>query len=481
VPHNESILETGSLDLDFFSARFVLSCTPESAPSTDVEVDAVVGGEPTQDQLFGPHLPADLCALALPCVGTRHVTDAQSLSALSLCSSLAGSLRLDGGPDHTTFISPGDTSLSCLQRIDGRLTVEFDSAESELPMPALISVGGLHYSQNERPTTFSGLKNLRRVRGDLEIVRNDLLVTFNGLRRVKEVEGHLYISQNYKLDEIKGPKYLTDVGGDVDIYHGTLSAFHGMSSLKTIAGNLRVTDTETVVMSWFSGLEDVGTIRIHDNPLMTSITGLSSLASTRDDLQIKQNDDLLDLSGLSQLQEVGQDLSLSHNPSLSDLTGFSSLEEVQRNVWLSNMNGLTSLAGWEHLREARRELGIRECRNLETADLPALTRLGTLELHTNESLTGIDLPGVEDLDDLMVKDNESLQSLEGLENVVDANLVALISNKELTSLEGLSSLTSLRTLRIKDNPSLCQQAAEDFAAGFDLYNEPKIENNGPCP
>ncbi|WP_420573488.1 hypothetical protein [Kordia sp.] len=151
----------------------------------------------------------------------------------------------------------------------------------------------------------------------------------------------------------------------------------------------RASDDHTPVPSDITDLTPLQTIinvtqqiEIQNNPMLTSLDGLSSLSVVAGFI-MNNNENITSLEGLDRLKTIsgnsfvigqvvlnGGVISLFNNPSLTSIEAFGSISLQSLHLVTINNSGLTSLAGLETI------VGIS---NLNIVDNPNLTSLAALE------------------------------------------------------------------------------------------------------
>lgn len=146
-------------------------------------------------------------------------------------------------------------------------------------------------------------------------------------------------------------------------------------------------------------------------------------------------DDITNLNGLSQLTDVMGDLQIWQNPNLNSLNGLSSLKYIDKKLSLYGNSGLTNLAG-----------------------LPKLDKVRVLEIRNNSNFINlVGMTGISgySIDELYLWENPSLTSLSGLEKLVGINRIDISDNQALTDISALSGITRVYgTLLLGSNNSL---------------------------
>ena len=107
-----------------------------------------------------------------------------------------------------------------------------------------------------------------------------------------------------------------------------------------------------------------------------------------------------------------------------------------------DMHDMESLQGLEDLEVVNKTLYLRQNPKLEN-------------LHALRSLRRV---GTEDVGQLDIVDNDSLETLQGLESLQEARVVVIEANDRLRSIEALENLQRIQTLHVTGNPNLprCQ-------------------------
>jgi hypothetical protein len=157
--------------------------------------------------------------------------------------------------------------------------------------------------------------------------------------------------------------------------------------------------------------------------------------------------DITDLSPLITLTQVTRQIEIQNNPMLTSLDGLSNLAVVAGLV-INNNENLTSLEGMDNLSSISGSV-IFSGQNILNGGLisifnnPALTSVETLSSINPQTLFLIDINGT------------GLTSLNGLENIAEVSRLNIVNNDNLTSLEALSGLTAVDdTVFISGNETL---------------------------
>jgi hypothetical protein len=283
-----------------------------------------------------------------------------------------------------------------------------------------------------------------------------------------EIEGNVIITGIVSdIVNLDGLEVLTNIGGYLKIINNTLlTSLTGLDNLNSIGG-LQISNNVDLIS--LSSLENVtsiqGDLSIGDvtyggNPSLTNLMGLHNIEVIEGNLVIFQNNTLSDFFGNSNLISIEGNLQIYGNHILTSLIGFNNLNYIGGFMEIIDNIALINLAGLEALNTIGDYCRIRNNDNL--TDLTGLNSLsfvgGGLVIETNYDL--LNLTGLESLisigGSLEVLYNGDLQYLTGLENLamIDEHLV-IIGNSNLLSISSLSNLTYISgQISLKNNHSL---------------------------
>jgi len=296
----------------------------------------------------------------------------------------------------------------------------------------------------------------------------------NAYSDITIIEGNLLIgdhAQSTNIDDLTPLTKLLIVRGVLTVVNTDITTLQGLHKLLeanyfVIANNEKLTSLMSV-----SQLEKVyGSLQIDGNHSLSNLEGLEQIVSVGDSLngylQIFNNDGLKSLEGLNALQVVGNNLQLGHNDSLKSISALSSLKGIGESLVIRTNPALTTLQGLENLEFLGRSLFVESNHGL--TDLEHLGSLDTLY-------------------SLKVKDNEGLNTLNGLQDVVYIeNSLEIIGNDALYSLTGLENLVTINgSLEINDNPKLENLVGFDglttVKSDFSIINNQKLSSFNGLP
>ncbi len=175
---------------------------------------------------------------------------------------------------------------------------------------------------------------------------------------------------------------------------------------------------------------------------ITNLNGLSQITKVKN-LKIFNNQALTNLDGLNNLTAITDGsiygkLYIINNPSLQNLDGLENLQEILEDIRIVENPSLTSIEGLQNVSIITPDIGIQIKEN------PSLLSL--------QGLNGITIANA-----LVITLNDMLSNLNGLNNLTEiSELLEINVNQNLTTLEGLNSLVSVggQGLKIYSNPSL---------------------------
>lgn len=285
----------------------------------------------------------------------------------------------------------------------------------------------------------------------------------------------------------------TEIKGDVTISGGDITNLNGLGNITSIGGKLKIIDNS--LLASLTGLENLSNINghlvigeyddlggMHGNPLLENLSGLNNLLAIGGDLCIVNNSKLVDIKALENLTSVS-DLCIRSNRILTSLNGLEGLTStrsliIHSNYSLTNLSGLNnltsvlgnyltiqenhaliSLTGLEGLTSVPVNLWIIGNISLNTlTGLENINSIGSsLHIKGNDLLTN--LSGMEGLTyiggELIIQANDSLKNLTGLENLnsIKGHFV-IQANNTLTDLTGLEGLPSIKEIFIGENEAL---------------------------
>jgi|TARA_R100000479_G_scaffold85403_1_gene41517 uncharacterized repeat protein (TIGR01451 family) len=412
-------------------------------------------------------------------ISGQDIFDLSSLSSISSVRSLI------------ILSNPSLESLAGLENISSVVDLQVENN------PNLISLGGLigislfdniFIINNDSLENLNGLENLIEPRssgqGILKIISNDSFNSFQGLENLERIN-FLTIEENEMLSEIIGFAelyYVFDLVIKNNPNLTSIDAFHNLSETTNRIDFLNNPNLQTLSFSTNFNLRP-DNLRIQNTALNT-LTGLSSLISVDESIDINDNPELINLNGLENLNGYLRGITIENNPNLSDLTGLSEIDEYEF-ITIVNNDGLINIDGVNSKRENTVSIDISG--NEVLSDISSLNQISgylkRLTIADNPSLPNLSgLEGVTGyIESLEIANNDSLENLNGLLNIEEIIVDLKINQNEiLDDIVGLQNLTLLYYFEITNNPNLSDCSVTSLC-NF-LVNEnitAIIENNAP--
>lgn len=277
------------------------------------------------------------------------------------------------------------------------------------------------------------------------------ITNLNGLSQITVIQGGLRIIENFDLISLTGLDNLTSVGWNLEIiFNADLIDLAPLSNLTFVGGVLR----------------------IRRNLDLISLTGLENLTSLEGGLDISSNYDLPDLTGLSNLTSIGGGITIYDSDALVDFTGLDNLTSISGNIVITENDVLSSLSGFDNIDYSGiTDLSIKNNPNLTFCSVSSicdyLTDGGTLELYSNafacNTLADISYSCVSSLPcpepGILLRNQEQIDDFPlnypTCTSVANITIVSADGETPVTNLNGLSQITSITgDLYIHNNDSL---------------------------
>lgn len=228
---------------------------------------------------------------------------------------------------------------------------------------------------------------------------------------------------------------------------------------------------------------------------LTSLAGLENINATVNELQIIDNPSLADISQLSGISGMVMDFFIiENNDALLHLTGLQNIEGLY-SLWATPLtivdnDNLLDLHGLEGITYAEAvpedpgqmfddlwDVVIEDNDALQSLEgLGSITNLYDLRIENNDALP--DLDGLQNqayIDELHVAENDALESADGLKSGGVIRQVYIDENNGLVTLNGLDSLASVESLGIISNENLTDiTSLPDFSEGISIYDNDNL-------
>ncbi|HRW74504.1 MAG: hypothetical protein H6546_03925 [Chitinophagales bacterium] len=204
--------------------------------------------------------------------------------------------------------------------------------QTVMPAQSCLPFGIVFTNQSEINSFSTDYPGCTFIEGSVYIT-GDNIIDLTGLNQIQKIGGALNLQANVQLSDANGLASLQQVDGGIFIYaNPVLSQLSGMSGLKSLG-------TEISPFGLF----------LSDNPSLTSLDGLGALNEIEGNLIIENNEQLSGLDGLHGLDRVNGSVYIQYNPALNDLNGLNDLEEVIGYIYIVDNPSLSNLQGLEQV------------------------------------------------------------------------------------------------------------------------------------
>ena len=381
---------------------------------------------------------------------------------------------------------PNCTVLSSLA-IRAESTGDECDVSNLLPLNSLETIYSLSIHDTKHLQNLSGFENLQQILS-ISIANNDSLVNLAGLEQIESVSigefGGIHIENNKLLTNIHPLSNISSAYTHGNITIRNNPSLESLKGLDNIMGGY---------VAW-GGMH----VRIINNDRIKNLHGLEGLQKNWGEepdipkVIIEENDSLISLNGLG-VNENFFNMYIINNASLSNLDGIENQENiytlrVEDNESLLHLNHLQTLENIHNLYVENNDslLYIDELMNIDnlhtlsilnndifndTLDLGSINYINNLVINNNNSLISISsLP--DSISSFRLRNNESLLSVENMNQVPVSTSLNIFGNSSLTSLPDFApSLPTFCKLWIIDNSNLsichtdgiCQYLSENLA------------------
>lgn len=401
--------------------------------------------------------------------------------------------------------------------IDGNFTLNGATIIDLTELNAITTINGALTIQSTSITNGAIFNNLTGITGTINFQSNLELTVLGGFNALVSTPATIQFVGNTNLTSVTGFSNLTTIGANlsfigvgIPILTNNISGFSNLQSI----GYLILRNTSLTNLNDFTSLTAINNgLSIDNNPLLTSITGLSSatnaLGNGTQPFRIFNNPVLTSLDGInfSSISNVADvqiyNLPLVQNlDALTSLTGPFNLIRVSDMPQLTNLNGLVNIGSINALNIANNSLitalpnwNLSSVSFIQISNNPALTSIASLSGATSLiAQTGNIV--------LTINGNNSLTNLQGLQNIVNVNgfNININSNALLTDISALNNVnvSTIGFLSIGNNSNLsacnetwvCDLLALNDDLAFISNNAPSCSDNqtvitscgpNPCP
>lgn len=278
-------------------------------------------------------------------------------------------------------------------------------------------------------------------KGLIKIGPSDDIVDLSGLQQIKRIEGTLNISYNDSLADLSTLSHLEWVDFFYLKGNDFLTTLNGLSSLEVIANRLYIEDELTLAnIDAINALDTVRGLTIKNCPKLDSVSFQVPM-DTMSDLSISHCQGLKYVKGFKDLKHLVGDFYFTYNDSMSELPQFENLVSVTGRFVVFRQGLLSSLLGFDSLRYTR-TFSVADNYNLELlANFERLKVSDNILIQSNSRLK--ELRGFNDTDSLRlleVQRNDSLKSIDAFHNLVTMQYLIFFENPNLDSIYGFDKL-----------------------------------------
>ncbi|WP_162495552.1 T9SS type B sorting domain-containing protein [Confluentibacter flavum] len=316
-------------------------------------------------------------------------------------------------------------------------------------------------------TDISGITSIKRIEGSLRILYSGI-TTVSNFSNLEFIGGDFELKENTNLTVIENINQLQTIGGGLKIYtnYGGLNTIKGFNSLDIVVGEFTIEQNPSLeIISGFDKLKKVGDFQISNNDSLIGIPKFNQLVDVGWDLDISGNDLLNTIDGFNSLTEVFLAMNIKFNASLVTILGFDSLNKIQNlNIGegpITNIPSFSNIININSINITGTKLayldGFNNLQVIQGID----PHFGILYLNGNDEL--LEISGFKELKNVdgqfSITNNGNLNSLIGFNNLIETRNINVTANESLASLNGLENLMNLGTISgsslfITSNPSL---------------------------
>lgn len=344
---------------------------------------------------------------------------------------------------------------------------------------------GIEIVSQEQIDSFStAYPGCNTILGNVKISGNDIQ-SLQGLNQIKTIRGNLEISDNAQLQRLAGIERLDSVYGNFSLVSNpALQLVSDLDSLKFVGGGFLVNGNASLTsIEGLDSLHFIGiSLRIIFNPLLTNISGFSQLHRVPGNFSIGGSPALEIIQPLN-IRTIEGNVAIVETH-IKDLLWLDALKAINGYMNITGNSGLKDLTGLDSLENIRSGAiisGNSGLLSLNGLDLDSIA--GSFALTNNSAI--INLAGLDSLrtinGDLVIEANASLQNLLGLDSLthIRGNIV-LSGNPKLEDIRSLSQVLPLEVndITIEDSPELSDCAIESICGYLADGSQGLFINNG---
>ncbi len=173
-----------------------------------------------------------------------------------------------------------------------------------------------------------------------------------------------------------------------------LTSLAGLSNITAIPGSLKIINDDALTsLNGLNNLTSIGfSLNIENNQVLTSLAALSNVSSIGGYIDVEFNPALTTFGGgMGGVTSIGQFLQINNNPNLANLNGLNNLSTIGEYLFISSNSALTSVGGLSSLTSVGADFEISQCGSMFSfGGLTNLSNIaGSLTLSQNNSLLNL--------------------------------------------------------------------------------------------
>ena len=361
-----------------------------------------------------------------------------------------------------------------------------------------------NFEGNPLLSEVSGFANLETVGGFLQLHNNPVLATIPEFNALRSINTSYFSIRSSAIVTLNGFDNLEHVVGFSIFDNPVLQSVSGFGKLKRSMGQSGLQiwqNPELVSVNGFTDVEELSSVTILSNPKLASFTGLNKLKRVSGGFSISQLPLLTELNAFAQLGDVRGQFRIENTGysacnildiyfSILDGAGFGTPNAIvitgNPDTRATSINIVTQ----QHIDELAGICLINGSVTLFTelsqiSGLESLRRInGTLSINSSVNITDLSfLPNLRQVEGFGVRDNTSLQSLEGLGSLRRAFSISIQNQPLITNIDVLTGIRlnnggwTIRQTGIVQLPDfLYTTPATGAGPSFQIEDNPSLTN-----
>ena len=272
--------------------------------------------------------------------------------------------------------------------------------------------------------------------------------------------GNITLSTQDEVNEFGTNEYTT-IDGSMYI-EGTVTDLSPLESIVIINNAFEVKNTQNLQnLKGLNNLKITGNIfpngfRIENNSALESLSGLNNLEFTRGYSYIINNDNLINMQGLNSYYAASAgEFRIQDCDGLQNLSGLENLQFIGDRFYLINNSELTDLSSLSNLNYIARDIDIKDNHSLQNINgFNSLSSVESVSIINNDNLIRFDgLLNLVSLNSISIEWNDILNNLSGVNNVTTPLDLTIQNNNGLETLKTLNN-PNINSLNISSNTNL---------------------------